>query len=106
MRSSPLDRPCLEPVREAPPRERETSGKEWDVNQQSPTFAANIRPLFRDSDIEEMSWSFDLASYDEVRDNAEAIYEQLSEGSMPCDEPWPDERVATFRAWMDAGTPD
>ena len=75
------------------------------MNQQSPTFAADIRPLFRDSDIEEMSWSFDLASYDEVRDNAEAIYERLSDGSMPCDEPWSDERVATFRAWMDAGTP-
>ena len=45
------------------------------MNQRSPTFAADIRPLFRDSDIEEMSWSFDLASYDEVRDNAEAIYE-------------------------------
>jgi hypothetical protein len=78
---------------------------EWGVNQQSPTFTADIRPLFRDSDIEEMSWSFDLASYDEVRDNAEAIYERLSDGSMPCDEPWPDERVATFRAWMDAGAP-
>jgi hypothetical protein len=75
------------------------------VTQQRPTFAADIRPLFRDSDIEEMSWAFDLASYDEVRDNAEAIYEKLSEGSMPCDGPWPDESVATFRAWIDAGTP-
>ena len=64
------------------------------MNQQSPTFAADNRPLFRDSDIEEMSWSFDLASYDEVRANAEAIYERLSDGSMPCDGPWPDERVS------------
>jgi hypothetical protein len=79
--------------------------KECEVHQQSPTFAADIRPLFRDSDIEEMSWSLDLASYDEVRDNAEAIYARLSDGSMPCDGPWPEERVTTFRAWMDAGTP-
>jgi hypothetical protein len=91
-------------VLEAPPRQRERA-KEWDVNQHSPTFAADIRPLFRDSDIEEMSWSFDLASYDEVRDNGEAIYERLSDGSMPCDGPWADESVTTFRAWMDAGTP-
>jgi hypothetical protein len=88
---------------EVPPRGNER--KDSDVNQQSPTFGADIRPLFRDSDIEEMSWSFDLASYDEVRDNAEAIYERLSDGSMPCDDPWPDERVGTFRAWIDAGTP-
>ena len=52
-----------------------------------------------------MSWSFDLASYDEVRDNAEAIYERLSDGSMPCDGPWLEEKSTTFRAWMDAGTP-
>jgi hypothetical protein len=75
------------------------------VNQQPPMFASDIRPLFRDSDIEEMSWSLDLASYDEVRASAEAIYERLSDGSMPCDGPWPDEKVATFRAWMDAETP-
>ena len=55
------------------------------MNQQSPTFAADIRPLFRDSDIEEMSWSFDLASFDEVRDNAEAIYERLKAGGDATD---------------------
>ena len=92
------------PVRAAPD-EAVNERERWDVNQRSPTFAADIRALFRDSDVDEMSWSFDLASYDDVRDNAEAIYERLSDGSMPCDEPWPDERVATFRAWIDAGTP-
>jgi hypothetical protein len=24
---------------------------------------------------------------------------------MPCDDPWPDEQVQRFRAWIDAGTP-
>jgi hypothetical protein len=75
------------------------------VNQQTPTFAADIRPLFRDTDIEEMLFFCDLSSYDEVRDNAEAIYQRLSDGSMPCDEAWPDENVAKFRAWIDAGAP-
>ena len=58
-----------EPVREAPAQGAAAEREEWDMNQRSPTFAADIRPLFRDSDIEEMSWSFDLASYDEVREN-------------------------------------
>ncbi len=68
-------------------------------------FEADIRPLFRPEDVEEMSWAFDLASYEEVKENAEAIYERLAEGSMPCDEAWDSERVGRFRAWIDAGCP-
>jgi hypothetical protein len=52
-----------------------------------------------------MSWAFDLASYEDVKENAEAIYERLADGSMPCDEPWPDEHVQVFRVWIDAGMP-
>jgi len=52
-----------------------------------------------------MSWAFDLASYEEVKENAEAIYERLAEGSMPCDEAWDSERVGRFRAWIDTGCP-
>ncbi|HEY2073060.1 MAG TPA: hypothetical protein VGG88_05755 [Gaiellaceae bacterium] len=48
---------------------------------------------------------FDLWSYDDVRDNAAAILEQLEAGSMPCDGAWPPEQVATFRDWVEAGTP-
>lgn len=52
-----------------------------------------------------MSWAFDLSSYEEVKANAEAIYERLSGGSMPCDGPWDDEQVQRFRDWIDAGAP-
>jgi hypothetical protein len=69
------------------------------------SFEADIRPLFRDDDADAMSWAFDLGSYEDVRANAEAIYERLADGSMPCDEPWPEERVQVFRDWVDAGTP-
>ena len=69
------------------------------------SFAADIRPLFREDDVRSMSWAFDLTSYEDVRQNAEAIYERLSDGSMPCDEPWPDEQVQRFRSWIDAGMP-
>jgi hypothetical protein len=69
------------------------------------SFASDIRPLFRRDDAEAMSWAFDLASYEDVKENAEAIHERLAEGSMPCDDPWPDEQVQRFRDWIDAGMP-
>jgi hypothetical protein len=69
------------------------------------TFNRDIRPLFRDHDVEEMSWAFDLSSYDDVREHAEAIHERLSEGTMPCDAPWPEEHVEQFRRWIDDGMP-
>jgi hypothetical protein len=49
--------------------------------------------------------TFDLASYDDVRANADRILARLSDGSMPCDGPWPQEWVELFRAWVDAGCP-
>jgi hypothetical protein len=70
-----------------------------------PTFGQDIRPLFRDRDIASMSFAFDLSSYDDVRANAEAIYERLASGSMPCDGGWPAEDVERFRTWIDNGSP-
>ena len=29
---------------------------------------------------------------------------RIEDGSMPCDEPWPEERLALFKRWMDEGT--
>jgi hypothetical protein len=75
------------------------------VAEDGPTFAQDIRPLFRDSDVETMSFAFDLASYDDVREHAGDIYERVAEGSMPCDEPWPPEDVERFKAWIDNGSP-
>jgi hypothetical protein len=69
------------------------------------TFVRDIRPLFRDRDVQSMAFSFDLASYDDVRANADAIYARLEDGSMPCDGAWPEEDVRRFQAWIDAGFP-
>ena len=69
------------------------------------SFARDIRPLFRDTDIEEMAFAFDLGEYEDVKANAEGIHERLADGSMPCDEPWPDDRIALFRRWIDEGYP-
>ncbi len=69
------------------------------------SFAADIRPLFRESpDIEAMkSFGMDLSSYADVKTHAAAIYERLEDGSMPCDGEWPKEQVAKFKQWMDDG---
>jgi hypothetical protein len=72
---------------------------------QAVSFERDIRPLFRPQDKEAMSWAFDLSSYEDVRTNAEEIYERLAAGNMPCDGAWPEEQVGRFRAWIDAGSP-
>jgi hypothetical protein len=66
-------------------------------------YGRDIRPLFREKDVSSMSFAFDLRSYDDVRANANGILAKLSNGSMPCDGAWPEEKVELFRNWMDAG---
>ena len=69
------------------------------------SFAADIRPLFRDSpDVDSMkAYGLDLSSFEEVKARASEIFARLEDGSMPCDEPWPKERLALFKRWMDEG---
>ena len=69
------------------------------------SFAQDIRPLFRETDVEEMMdvAGFDLSRYEDVRDRAQDIYDRLDEGSMPCDGAWPADQVAKFKQWMDDG---
>ena len=67
------------------------------------SFARDIRPLFRDRDIQSMQSAFDLASYEDVRANGEPIYATLAAGQMPCDGAWSDENVQLLRAWLDTG---
>jgi hypothetical protein len=67
-------------------------------------FARDIRPLFRDDDVEAMRDAFDLGRYEDVKANAEGIYERVADGSMPCDGAWPAEHIALFRRWVDEGS--
>lgn len=68
-----------------------------------PSFERDIAPLFRDRDRRSMAFAFDLTSFDDVRANAAAIARRTAAGEMPCDDPWPAERVRLFRAWMEGG---
>ena len=71
---------------------------------QDVSFERDIRPLWRERDVKSIAFAFDLSSYDDVRNNAEAIYDRLASGTMPCDGAWPDDDVNRFRAWIDGGS--
>ncbi len=69
------------------------------------SFTRDIRPMFRDTpDLDAMKEiGLDLSSYAEVKAKAEAVYSRLSDGSMPCDGAWPEDRITLFKRWMDEG---
>ena len=67
------------------------------------SFAANIKPLFREHDRQSMEFAFDLWSRDDVQAHAAEILEKLSNGTMPCDGAWPADRVEVFKRWTETG---
>ena len=68
-------------------------------------FERDVKPLFRERDRRSMLSSFDLWSYDDVRANADAILDRVSDGSMPCDTAWTPEQVDVLQRWIDLGMP-
>jgi hypothetical protein len=74
---------------------------------ESLSFEKDVKPLFRERDRATMLGvaSFDLWAREDVADNSKAILDRLENGSMPCDAAWPDEQVARFRRWVEAGMP-
>jgi hypothetical protein len=69
------------------------------------SYAADVKPLFRERDRSSMLSHFDLWSYDDVSANATAILDRLEQGSMPCDGAWSADRVEVFRSWFEQGRP-
>jgi hypothetical protein len=72
----------------------------------SPTFAVDIRPMFREKDRDAMRRAFDLWQYDDVVGHAAAIASKLHDGTMPCDGPWSEEQLKLFDHWVNQGTPE
>ncbi len=67
-------------------------------------FAAQVRNLFRESDVKTMKrYGVDLSSYDNVKTRAADIYARLVDGDMPCDAAWDADKLSIFKAWMDGG---
>ena len=71
------------------------------------SFEHDVRPLFRERDRGAMLGvsKFDLWKRDDVAEHSQDILKRLDDGSMPCDQAWPDEQVAIFRRWVEAGMP-
>lgn len=69
------------------------------------SFETDVKPLFREGDRQSMLSAFDLWSYDDVSEHADAILAVLEAGSMPCDGAWPAARVDVFRSWSEGGKP-
>jgi len=73
------------------------------MSTQPVSFDADIKPLFRERDRGAMRFAFDLWSYPDVSENADAIAGRLENGTMPCDGAWPDAQVELFKRWIDEG---
>ena len=75
------------------------------------SFQADIRPLFTERDIQGMIKGFNLASYDDVKAHAAAIYDRIrgiGGALMPPppprgEGPWPQARIELFAKWMSDG---
>jgi hypothetical protein len=50
-----------------------------------------------------MSFAFDLWSYQDVREHADAILDRIRAGTMPCDGAWPQARIDALQRWADTG---
>lgn len=66
-------------------------------------FVEHIKPLFRARDRNSMRFAFDLWSHADVAEHADAILERLRNGTMPCDGPWPPDRIEVFQRWVNSG---
>jgi hypothetical protein len=73
------------------------------------SFATDIRPLFRQIDIDHMSFFCDLSKYEDVRDNAQGILDRLKGLGGPrmppatSGGPWSADKIALFQKWIDDG---
>jgi hypothetical protein len=79
----------------------------------STSFQADILPLFTERDIQGMIKGFNLASYDEVKAHASAIYDRIRGIGGPVmppppprgEGPWPQSRIDLFAKWIADGCP-
>jgi len=76
------------------------------------SFAKDIRPLFRDVDVDHMNdYGLDLSDYQQVKDNAPEILRRVSSSDdgvrmpPPPDAPWTPAQVTIFQQWIADGTP-
>lgn len=87
--------------------EGENAG-EKETSQSDGTSFSQVKDLFRQSDVDAMKavGNLDLHSYEDVKAWADRILPRVRDGSMPCDAPWPQEKVDLFEKWVANGMPE
>jgi hypothetical protein len=80
---------------------------EWFGAQMAAVSFANDMPATLFKYRGQMAWRLDLASYDDVKANADIILGQLGSDppGMPPFDPFPPSFLAAFEAWQAAGYP-
>ena len=94
------------PARRSPyadQRRRPAGGGTLPGPDETVSFAAHIKPLFREHDRRSMAFAFDLWSQADVQAHAAGILERLQDGTMPCDGAWPPEKIEVFKRWTESG---
>ncbi len=79
----------------------------WEQFRQSERvgYRSDIRPLFRDFDVETLQRldGIDLNDVNSVRANVEELQERLNKGSLPYDAYWSGAQIDLFNRWVDSG---
>jgi hypothetical protein len=83
---------------------------EGDATTSSITWTNTIQGQFTQFDIDHMKQvsggSLDLSSYASVKANGSGVYSMVSRKRMPPGNPWSDQFIQNFNAWMTAGYPE
>jgi hypothetical protein len=79
------------------------------MNENTLSFARDIRPMFTDIDVDHMKHAgMDLSDRDDVEKHATAILEVVTNGSMPpknTGERWTPDMCDSFKKWTEEGCP-
>lgn len=82
------------------------------MSDENPTWDDDVSGFFTQLDIGCMrnvagfNPPLDLGDYESVKTNAGRIFGAVNANRMPKGgRPWPDEKKAAFKKWIDAGTP-
>ena len=79
----------------------------WEQFRQSEQvgYRSDIRPLFRDFDVETLQRldGIELNDVNSVRANVEELQERLNKGSLPYDACWSGAQIDLFNRWVDSG---
>ena len=72
----------------------------------SVSFEQDIKPLFRPTDRESMTFAFDLWDVSDVRSTADAILARLRAGTLPCEGRGSPYNVELLGRWVATGASD